>query len=115
MLTRLNQICLLALLFSGSLAFADGQGAAVESPGGSTIKRDYLPGEEVTTASGKKLKVWSTRGPVEVSQAPEPFESEDEKRLPPLDLYVEQPLPIPPTSGKPLPGRPQPLRPQRGR
>lgn len=32
--------------------------------------RDYLPGEEVTTESGRKTRVWSTRGPVPVNQQP---------------------------------------------
>lgn len=35
--------------------------------------REYLPGEEVATPSGKKLKVWSTRGAVAVNKVPEPF------------------------------------------
>lgn len=34
----------------------------------------FLPGEEVVSPQGKKTKVWSTKGPVPVSRAPEPFE-----------------------------------------
>ena len=32
-----------------------------------------LPGEEVSTQGGKKLKVWTTEGRVEVRSPPEPF------------------------------------------
>lgn len=32
--------------------------------------QNLLPGEEVTTSSGRKARVWSTRGPVEVNQQP---------------------------------------------
>ena len=31
---------------------------------------DNIPGEEVTTDSGKKVKLWSTRGPVSTGDAP---------------------------------------------
>lgn len=34
----------------------------------------YLPGEEVVTPTGKKVKIWSTEGPVPVSQPPEPWD-----------------------------------------
>ena len=47
--------------------------------------REYLPGEEVVTESGQKLKVWSTRGPVEVNKAPEPFEDSDDQ----IDVIVD--------------------------
>lgn len=33
----------------------------------------FLPGEEVVTPTGRKLKVWSSEGPVKVNPAPEPF------------------------------------------
>lgn len=42
----------------------------------------FLPGEEVVTPTGKKMKVWSTEGPVSVSPPPEPFEDRVERRLP---------------------------------
>ncbi len=42
-----------------------------------------LPGEEVETASGKRMKVWTTEGPVAVAPAPEPF------RLPRHELNPE--------------------------
>jgi hypothetical protein len=37
------------------------------------VKRRIVPGETVETEGGKKLKVWSTEGPVSVGPAPEPF------------------------------------------
>lgn len=38
----------------------------------------FLPGEEVVTSTGKKMRVWSTEGPVPVSRPPEPFEDRTE-------------------------------------
>ena len=32
----------------------------------------FLPGEEVVTPTGKKMRVWSTEGPVPVTQPPTP-------------------------------------------
>lgn len=45
--------------------------------------RHFLPGEEVVTPTGQKLKVWSTEGPVPVSKAPEPFSDPAKTQLPP--------------------------------
>ena len=36
-----------------------------------------LPGEEVVTPTGQKIKVWSTEGPVKVNKAPEPFADQE--------------------------------------
>ena len=47
----------------------------------------FLPGEEVVGPTGKKMRVWSTEGPVSVSQSPEPFEDTVEKRLP-ADTHI---------------------------
>lgn len=41
----------------------------------------FLPGEEVVTPTGKKMKVWSTEGPVEVARPPEPFEDREKTVL----------------------------------
>lgn len=41
----------------------------------------FLPGEEVQTPSGRPVKVWSTKGPVPVSRAPEPFEDREKTVL----------------------------------
>jgi hypothetical protein len=37
-----------------------------------------IPGQEVVTSEGRKARVWSTEGPVPVSQAPEPFAAKDQ-------------------------------------
>jgi hypothetical protein len=42
----------------------------VKPNSGGSGDQDYLPGEQVTTQSGKKMRVWSTRGPVPVNQQP---------------------------------------------
>lgn len=44
--------------------------------------RQFLPGEEVVTPTGQKLKVWSTEGPVSVSKAPDPFADPQRSGLP---------------------------------
>ena len=41
----------------------------------------FLPGEEVITPTGKKMKVWSSEGPVPVSRPPEPFEDREKSVL----------------------------------
>jgi hypothetical protein len=41
----------------------------------------FLPGEEVVTTTGKKMRVWSTEGPVPVSRPPEPFEDREKSVL----------------------------------
>ncbi len=38
--------------------------------------KQLLPGEEVVTPTGQKIKVWSTVGSVPVEKASEPFEEE---------------------------------------
>jgi len=40
------------------------------------------PGEEIATKDGKKVRRWSTRGPVEVSPPPQPFDQVDQQRHP---------------------------------
>ncbi len=49
----------------------------------------FLPGEEVVTPSGQKLKVWSTKGPVPVSRAPEPFEDREKALLPNSHVVID--------------------------
>ncbi len=44
--------------------------------------REPYPGEEVTTQDGKKVRRWSTRGPVEVAPAPQPFDDPEQRRTP---------------------------------
>ena len=52
----------------------------------------FLPGEEVVSPRGQKLKIWSTEGPVPVDRAPEPFEDPaDRLDDQPIILDVDQP------------------------
>lgn len=55
-------------------------------PDGKESSRAY-PGEEITTKEGKKVKRWSTRGPVEVAPAPQPFDNPAQKN-PPAGLFL---------------------------
>jgi hypothetical protein len=50
---------------------------------------NFIPGEEVITPTGKKLKVWSTTGPVPVSRAPDPFEDREKSVLPAGGVIVD--------------------------
>lgn len=55
--------------------FADAPSSVEVSPTNNLSKTEhFLPGEEVVTETGKKVKVWSTRGPVKVSPPPQPFD-----------------------------------------
>lgn len=40
------------------------------------------PGKVIKTEEGKIVKVWTTKGPVAVSQAPQPFQDRDQSALP---------------------------------
>lgn len=40
------------------------------------------PGQQHEDKNGKTVKRWSTKGPVDVSQASEPFEQKTEKQIP---------------------------------
>ena len=68
-------ILLLAILCAPCVSAAESDHPKSEesTTNNSGEAKRYLPGEEVVTDSGQKLKVWSTRGAVPVSQAPEPF------------------------------------------
>jgi hypothetical protein len=92
-------------LFLVSLAVADGASIEATSADSETAKRkvmpvdqssenfkkteDFLPGEEVVSTTGKKVKVWSTKGPVPVSRAPEPFEDRDKTVLDGSHLVID--------------------------
>ena len=43
--------------------------ALSESPRATQQTRPPVPGEEVRTETGKRMKVWSTQGPVQTNQA----------------------------------------------
>lgn len=49
----------------------------------------FIPGEEVVTPTGKKMKVWSTAGPVEVSPPPQPFDDPSKQRLDGSQIIVD--------------------------
>ena len=51
---------------------------------------EYLPGEEVVSPTGQKLKIWSTRGPVPVSQAPAPFDDREKTLLNNSNVVVDE-------------------------
>lgn len=68
---------LIALLFIFvTPCFADQETQPAQENQSPDQPREYLPGEQVVTPSGQKLKVWSTRGAVPVNKAPEPFKDE---------------------------------------
>ena len=58
-------------------ARADGGATRTDAQPSENYRKEdsFLPGEEVRTPTGQKLKIWSTEGPVPVSRAPEPFAS----------------------------------------
>ncbi len=108
-LARQRLVCLLVLsLVFSSPSLADGydRGTGSEAPraerdSGSTSRpadvssanygkdKHYLPGEEVVTPTGQRLKVWSTKGPVPVSQAPQPFEDREKSVLGNVPVVVD--------------------------
>lgn len=73
-------------LFAAQPAAADGElkTAPKDHRSGNYDKgsNDLLPGEEVVTPTGQKIKVWSTKGPVEVSPPPQPFDDPAKQVVP---------------------------------
>lgn len=67
-------------LVAGS-AQADSGNADTNNPASGNYEKaeKLLPGEEVVTPTGQKMKVWSTEGPVNVDRAPEPFEDPNDQ------------------------------------
>jgi hypothetical protein len=63
----------LSMCFS-SVAYADEGTSSQLQEEGPSLREPY-PGEEVTNTESKTVRRWSTRGPVEVSRAPQPFDS----------------------------------------
>lgn len=85
-----------ALLIVPATVFADGPdsfdaSANKQAPSQKSENFDktkkFLPGEEVVTPTGQKLKIWSTEGPVPVSPPPQPFDDPSKQVLPP-DSHV---------------------------
>jgi hypothetical protein len=67
-------------------AFADGSRATAQAPQKSENfdkTKKFLPGEEVISPTGQKMKIWSTEGPVQVSPPPQPFDDPSKQALPP--------------------------------
>lgn len=56
--------------------FADQETQSAQGQPEPEKAQEYLPGEQVVTPTGQKLKVWSTRGAVSVNKAPEPFKDD---------------------------------------
>jgi hypothetical protein len=94
------------LLLLPIVAFVD---AAAERAAEEPKLREPYPGEEVTGADGRKVRRWSTRGPVEVAPAPQPFDDPVQRRPPGGLLFnvdthqlrhQQQPVyPVPHTTG----------------
>lgn len=85
-----NYILLLALVYSiqfyGFLDIVIADSKVEESKQAENnlrepYQREILPGEEITTKDGKKVRRWSTRGPVEVAPAPQPFDDPEQRRI----------------------------------
>ncbi len=83
------RLLLLLLLAAPFRVWADGSPADTEprrptdqSSANFNKTQRFIPGEEVITPTGKKVKVWSSEGPVPVSRAPEPFEDREKSLIP---------------------------------
>ena len=77
--------CLNSAIADGSVESSDvsNEGAKMTVPSTNFGKtKNFLPGEEVVTATGKTVKVWSTEGPVPVRRAPEPFRDRAQGQFP---------------------------------
>lgn len=71
----------LAVFVTGHTAFADGEShaAIVATERSTPTTRQYdkrlppvMPGEEIVTETGQKMRVWSSSGPVPVNAQPTP-------------------------------------------
>lgn len=69
-------LCFL-LLFPAVVIAQSDSGRDDERSGNYDKAEKLLPGETVVTPTGQRIKVWSTKGPVPVSRAPEPFAEKD--------------------------------------
>jgi len=63
---------------------ADSSEFEVEKPDPNAKKDDRpaYPGEVQNVGKGKTVKRWSTKGPVEVAPAPQPFDQIENRRVP---------------------------------
>ncbi|MDD2942511.1 MAG: hypothetical protein PHC51_06020 [bacterium] len=61
---------------------------------------DLYPGEEVTTASGKKMRIWSTESPGRTYPVPQEIPQQPQEPLPPAVTVVPVPImPVEPGRG----------------
>lgn len=100
-LFRLPVIAAAVTLGLCSISFADSEEPAaqdaepapkaqVDQSSANFNKTDrFLPGEEVITPTGKKMKIWSSTGPVPVSRPPEPFEDREKTVLHPGGVIID--------------------------
>lgn len=90
--------CLAAVLCFGvvstGVAFAQTDKAAPAKKDQSSpnfYKTDnFLPGEEVVSPTGQKMKVWTTSGPVPVSRAPQPFDDPHQTQVDKVNVWMGQ-------------------------
>lgn len=87
-----HSLLILAVLLTVELLYLNE--ACGESPGAKASSNyqktdQFLPGEEVVTPTGKKMKVWSTEGPVKVARPPEPFEDREKVVLDGSHLVID--------------------------
>lgn len=92
----LKSVTVFLMLFSAAHCFADGtsrsDGSKSDKSSANYKKAEQLlPGEEVVTPTGKKMRVWSTTGPVPVSAAPEPFEKGQKVNIDDVNVIVRSP------------------------
>ncbi len=95
---KTNTLLFLSLFLTTSIAVADGEKDRWDVPAEAKADQrspnydkteQFLPGEEVVSPTGQKMKVWSTKGPVPVSRAPEPFEDREKSLLPEGGVVVD--------------------------
>ena len=73
--TLLSMILLFSLVISPAYSFAE----SIEDDVNASPE---YPGQQYEDKNGKTVKRWSTKGPVDVRQASEPFEQKTEKQIP---------------------------------
>ena len=82
---RLGMLTQCFLFVTAGDAVADGGTSETQPKTPSQASENYyktdkfLPGEEVVSTTGKKMKVWSTTGPVAVSSPLKPFDDPNQQ------------------------------------
>ncbi len=94
---KTNTLLFLSLFLTTSIAVADGEKDRWDVPAEAKADQrspnydkteQFLPGEEVVSPTGQKMKVWSTKGPVPVSRAPEPLRTAKRVCCPREELWL---------------------------